>query len=32
VAALYPEQEVEKFTELFWSRIERWREVEGEPR
>jgi len=25
VAALYPAHEVEQFTELFWSRIERWR-------
>jgi hypothetical protein len=22
---LYPEHEVEQFTDLFWSRIERWR-------
>jgi hypothetical protein len=26
VAALYPAHEVEKFTELFWSRIQTWRE------
>ena len=25
VAALFPEHEVEKFTELFWSRIDDWR-------
>lgn len=29
VAALYPEREVEAFTELFWSRIQRWREDVG---
>jgi len=27
-AALYPAHEVERFTELFWSRIQRWREEE----
>jgi hypothetical protein len=26
VAALYPEHEVEQFTDLFWSRIQRWRD------
>jgi hypothetical protein len=31
VASLYPEQEVEKFTELFWGRIQHWRETEGKP-
>ena len=25
VAALYPEHEVEKFTELFWNRVQQWR-------
>jgi hypothetical protein len=25
-AALYPAHEVERFTELFWSRIQQWRE------
>jgi hypothetical protein len=30
VAALFPPHEVEKFTELFWARIQRWRE-EGCP-
>ncbi|HET9595208.1 MAG TPA: hypothetical protein VFP65_06490 [Anaeromyxobacteraceae bacterium] len=30
VAALFPPDEVERFTELFWSRIQRWRE-EGCP-
>ena len=25
VAALYPEHEVEKFTELFWQRVQQWR-------
>jgi hypothetical protein len=29
VAALYPPHEVEQFTELFCSRIERWRSEEG---
>ena len=25
VAALYPEHELEEFTDLFWERIQRWR-------
>ena len=25
VTALFPEHEIEKFTELFWERIQRWR-------
>jgi len=29
VAALFPAHEVEKFTELFWSRIQLWREHES---
>ena len=29
VEALYPAHEVERFTELFWSRIQRWRDEEG---
>jgi len=29
-AALYPPHEVESFTELFWSRIQRWRAHEGQ--
>jgi hypothetical protein len=29
VAAIYPAHEVEQFTELFWQRIQRWRETEG---
>ena len=29
VAALYPAHEVEPFTELFWARIQRWRQEEG---
>jgi hypothetical protein len=29
VAALYPAHEIEEFTELFWSRIQAWRETEG---
>jgi hypothetical protein len=28
-AALFPEHEVEKFTELFWSRIQKWRADEA---
>jgi hypothetical protein len=31
VAALYPEHEVEEFTELFFGRIQRWRHEEGQP-
>jgi hypothetical protein len=29
VTALFPEHEVEEFTELFWRRIQTWREAEG---
>jgi hypothetical protein len=29
VTALYPEHEIEEFTELFWSRVQKWREQEG---
>jgi hypothetical protein len=29
VAALYPEHEIEAFTDLFFGRIQRWREQEG---
>ncbi len=29
VTALFPEHEVEEFTELFWQRIQTWREQEG---
>jgi hypothetical protein len=29
VAAIYPAHEIEPFTELFWQRIQRWRETEG---
>jgi len=29
VEALYPDHEHDKFTELFWNRIQRWREIEG---
>jgi hypothetical protein len=29
VAALFPAHEVEQFTELFWSRIQRWRSEES---
>jgi hypothetical protein len=31
VEALYPAHEVERFTALFWSRIQRWREEESAP-
>jgi len=29
VTALFPEHEIEQFTELFWQRIQDWREKEG---
>jgi hypothetical protein len=29
VEALYPEHEIDEFTELFWQRIERWRQHEA---
>ena len=29
VTALFPEHEIEEFTELFWQRIQQWREQEG---
>ena len=29
VEALYPEHEIEEFTELFWSRIQDWRSQQG---
>jgi hypothetical protein len=29
VVALFPANEVEEFTELFWNRIQHWREREG---
>jgi hypothetical protein len=29
VTALFPPHEIDKFTELFWSRIQEWRQVEG---
>lgn len=29
VSALYPEHEVDEFTELFWNRIQTWRQGEG---
>ncbi len=29
VTSLFPAHEVEEFTELFWSRIQRWRDTEG---
>ena len=32
VASLYPEHEIEPFTEHFWQAIQGWREEEGAPR
>ena len=29
VSALFPPHEIEEFTELFWGRIQTWREQEG---
>ncbi|MEM9627357.1 MAG: hypothetical protein AAGA21_14060 [Pseudomonadota bacterium] len=29
VTALFPKHEIDEFTELFWSRVQRWREREG---
>jgi hypothetical protein len=29
VAALYPEHEIESFTDLFFARIQQWRRQEG---
>ena len=29
VASQFPEHEIEEFTELFWDRVQRWREQEG---
>ena len=29
VTSLFPPHEIEEFTELFWSRIQRWRDTEG---
>ena len=29
VTALFPKHEIDEFTELFWSRVQRWREQEG---
>ena len=31
VVAIFPPHEVESFTELFWNRIQAWREEEGRP-
>jgi hypothetical protein len=28
VSALFPPHEIERFTELFWSRIQDWRKLE----
>ena len=30
VAAVFPPHEIEEFTELFWGRIQQWREDEGD--
>jgi hypothetical protein len=29
VSALFPAHEIDEFTELFWSRVQLWREQEG---
>ena len=29
VTALFPEHEIEEFTELFWTRVQNWRALEG---
>jgi len=29
VTALFPEHEIESFTELFWNRVQEWRRIEG---
>jgi hypothetical protein len=29
VASLFPAQEIDTFTELFWSRVQEWRRIEG---
>jgi hypothetical protein len=29
VTAVFPSHEIEEFTELFWNRVQRWREQEG---
>jgi hypothetical protein len=29
VSALFPAHEIDEFTELFWSRVQLWREREG---
>ncbi len=29
VTAIFPAHEIEEFTELFWSRVQLWREQEG---
>jgi len=31
VTALFPAHEIEEFTELFFARIQSWREAEGRP-
>ena len=32
VVALYPAHEIDDFTELFWNRIQHWRELDAEER
>ena len=29
VTALFPAHEIDEFTELFWQRVQHWREQEG---
>ena len=29
VESLYPEHEVDTFVELFWDRVQKWRQIEG---
>ena len=29
VTALYPENEIDSFVELFWNRVQKWRQIEG---
>ena len=29
VTALYPEHEIDEFTEMFWNRIQKWRQTES---
>jgi hypothetical protein len=29
VTALYPDNEIDSFVELFWQRVQKWRHIEG---